>query len=130
VYTIPGTDRQIRLRFGAPGKLLVQCAAWFHEHIEPIDAGQLDDWGYAARRIAGTNTVSNHASGTAMDLNALRHPSGVRGTFTPHQVDLIHYWLRTHDGCIRWGGDYEHSHDPMHWEIVRSPSACRKVLRR
>lgn len=130
MWDIPGTDRRVRLRKGPPGRLLVEFAGWFHRHIEPIDQGQLDDWGYAARRIAGSRELSNHASGTALDINALKHPSGVQGTFSKRHTALIRYWLKVHDGCVRWGGDYQHSVDPMHFEIVRDVSACRRVLRR
>lgn len=118
VWTIPGTERSIRLKRGACGEVLVHFAAWFHDNIEPLDEGQLDDWGYAERPIRGSTTeLSNHASGTAMDLNATKHPLGARGTFTREQTRAIHDQLRIYDGCIRWGGDYVNRADEMHFEI-------------
>jgi D-alanyl-D-alanine carboxypeptidase len=129
IWAIPGADRRVRLRKGPPGRLLVQLAGWFHQWIEPIDEGQLDDWGYAARPIRGSVTLSNHASGTAIDLNALRHPLGVRGTFTRRQVTLIHHKLADLDFCVRWGGDFEHRADEMHWEIIADVARCRRALR-
>lgn len=120
VWSIPGTERTVRLKRGACGKLLVDLAAKFHRAVEPIDDGQLDDWGYAERPIRGSSTeLSNHASGTAIDLNATRHPLGKRGTFTPIQVANIHALLEQYDGCIRWGGDYSGRPDEMHFEINR-----------
>lgn len=131
VWEIPGTDRRVRLRTGSPGALLVHLAAWFDKNIEDIDAGQLDDWGYAERPIRGSTTeLSNHASGTALDLNATRHPLGVRGTFTAAQAAKIRAQLLRYDGCIRWGGDYSRRADEMHFEIVRDPETCDAVWRR
>jgi len=129
VYEIPGTDRRVRLRKGPAGELLVEFAAWFHVRIEPIDRGQLDDWGYAERPIRGGTSLSNHASGSAIDLNALRHPLGASGTFQAWQVQRIRRWLRTRHYCVRWGGDYSRRKDEMHWEIVRDVEACRRNLR-
>lgn len=124
-WKIPGTDRAIRLRKGSPGALLVHFAAWFDKNVEDIEAGQLDDWGYAERNIRGSETtVSNHASGTAMDLNATRHPLGKRGTFTATQAARIRTKLKEYNGCIRWGGDYVNRADEMHFEIVRDVAAC------
>lgn len=138
-WKIPGTDRAIRLRKGAPGHLLVLFAAWFHKHIEPIDAGQLDDWGYAERPIRGQGVeydddgnainLSNHSSGTAEDLNAVRHPLGVRNTFSRAQAAAIRAVLADDfESAIRWGGDYVKRADEMHFEIVTTPLVCQRVL--
>src|SRR5690606_40973897 len=75
VYDIPGTRRQIRLRKGPAGELLVWVASQFDKRVEDIDAGQLDDWGYAERPIRGGTELSNHASGTAIDLNEIGRAS-------------------------------------------------------
>jgi hypothetical protein len=115
---------------GSPGWLLAHFAGWYNENVEPIDRGSIrDDWSYAERDIRGSDTVSNHASGTAIDLNALTHPMGVRGTFSHKwKVARIHYVLRfRYHGCIRWGGDYEGRPDEMHFEIVHAHQACRDV---
>lgn len=128
-WKIPGTARAVRLRKGSPGNLLVLFAAWFDKAVEDIDAGQPDDWGYAERPIRGsTTTLSNHASGTALDLNATRHPLGKRGTFTAAQTAKIRAELKRYGGCIRWGGDYSGRPDEMHFEIVRDVATCNKVL--
>jgi hypothetical protein len=128
-YTIPATARKVALREGAPGELLVHWAAWFDKHVESIDEGQLDDWGYAERTIRGSSTtLSNHASGTAIDLNATRHPLGKRGTFTPGQAARIRKELARYEGAIRWGGDYKNRADEMHFEINASPAKCAEVL--
>lgn len=131
VWDIPGTERRIRLEKGDAGFILVDFFAWFDEVIERIDEGQLDDWGYAERPIRGsTTTLSNHASGTAGDMNALKHGLGLVGTFEPWQVILIRAKLKEYDGCIRWGGDYAGRKDEMHFEINRNKTAVKVVADR
>ena len=116
---IPGTSRSVRVRIDAPGALLLEVAAAFDRLVEPLDEGQLDDWGYAERPIRGGEELSNHASGTAIDLNALRHGLGTDplASFTPAQIDTIHRILAATGGVVRWGGDYVGRKDPMHFEI-------------
>ena len=125
-YRIPGT----RISFAcakAVAPLLVNFASDFHSMVEPIDKGQLDDWGYAYRPIRGTTVhLSNHASGTAIDLNALKHPLGASGTFTKAQERTIRE-LCAHYG-LRWGGDYEVRKDEMHFEINVSPEKAKRLI--
>jgi len=130
---VPGTSRRLTVVKGPPGDLLLHWAAWFDEHVEDIDEarGALDDWGYAERPIRGSATeLSNHASGTAIDLNATRHPLDHRGTFTTRQAATIRAELARYDGAIRWGGDYQRRADEMHFEIVTTPQKCAAVLAR
>lgn len=133
VRTIPGTERRIRLRNGSAGDLLTWVLAQFHRRVEDIDDGQLDDWGYAERPIRGSTTVlSNHASGTAADVNATKHPQGTSPSvnFSRSQIDEIHKIVGQTQGCVRWGGDYvpPAPKDGMHFEIVRDEAACARVL--
>lgn len=132
-WKIPGTTRAVRLEAGDAGYLLVDFAAWFDKNVESIDEGELDDWGYAERPIRGsTTTLSNHASGTAIDLNATRHPLGVVNTFSVAQRNRIRAKLKEYDGVLRWGGDYKGRKDEMHVEINASKArvaAVAKALR-
>jgi hypothetical protein len=94
-----------------------------------LDGGALDDWGYAYRAIRGqedAGNLSNHASGTAVDLNATKHPLGKRNTFTDEQEVKIRA-LAAKYGC-RWGGDYKNRADEMHFEINLSPAAVKKKI--
>lgn len=139
-YKIPGTNRAIRLRKGPAGALLVHFAAWFDKNVEDIEAGQLDDWGFAVRPIRGQGVeydahgnainLSNHSSGTAEDLNATKHPLGKRGTFSAAKAAKIRERLKAYEGCIRWGGDYTKRADEMHFEIVKIEAACAAVLKK
>lgn len=127
---IPGTTRKVTVRKGAAGDLLLWVAGQFDKRVEDIEAGQLDDWGYAERTVRGGTDLSNHASGTAVDLNAPKHPLGTDPTanFTRAQIDEIHRILAQTQGCVRWGGDYTGRKDPMHFEIVRDEATCARVL--
>lgn len=121
---------------GAAGFVLVHFATWYNDRVERLDVQAVpDDWGWAPRPIRGSSTVSNHASGTAMDLNATLHPLGVPtlATFTPAQARRIRRRLKFYAGCIRWGGDYRNRPDAMHYELDRDRRAVRAlaaVLRR
>lgn len=132
-WRIPTADRpdtSIRLRNGSAGFLLCHFALWFAEVIEPLDGKILDDWGYAFRPIRGDeSTLSNHSSGTAMDLNATKHPMGVPtlSTFTRSEVGLIHDRLKRYRGALRWGGDYKTRPDAMHVELNVSLAVAENV---
>lgn len=134
-WTVPGGQTRLRLRQGSAGFLLVHCALWFDREVEDIDDnyrdGELDDWAFAYRPVRGySSTLSNHSSGTAIDLNATEHPLGVEGTFTADEERAIHRRLEFYAGTIRWGGDYRGRRDEMHFEIDQPLAACERVARR
>lgn len=123
-----GDQVVLPLARGAGGFVLVHLATWFNDVVERIDTQTVpDDWGWAPRPIRGSSTISNHASASAMDLNATRHPMGVptRTTFTSDQVKRIHRRLRFYRRCIRWGGDYISRPDAMHWELDKDRRAVQ-----
>lgn len=137
-WIVPGTEdetgkpRHLFLRDGSVGFVLVWIALWFHEVIERLDLGIWDEWGWAVRPVRGQLTgYSNHASGSAEDLNATRHPRGVpiAKTFTPVQIRRIRRMLRIRTlGFVRWGGDYKTTVDGMHFEIA--PGAKLSTIER
>jgi hypothetical protein len=131
-WVIPGTGSWLRLHPGDAGFVLAHFALWHHDQIEHLDEGPWDDWGYALRPVRGqTSGYSNHASGTAMDLNAQDHPLGVRNTYRSDQQMRIRNRLRgRYAGCIRWGGDYQNRADEMHYEIDAGESAIRALAAR
>jgi len=125
-YPVPGTKIKLRCA-AAVAPLLVTFAAEFHQHIEPIDQGALDDWGYCYRNIRGsTDKLSNHSSGTAIDLNATKHPLGHAATFTPMQTVLIQALCKKYG--LKWGGDYTHRKDEMHFEVSLNPAKCAELI--
>lgn len=129
---IPGTQVKVRVRADAPGLLLLEVASAFDRLVEDIDnvRGGLDDWGYAERPIRGGSATSNHASGTAVDIDALRHPFQKKGTFTKAQVATIHTILKAALGVVDWGGDWTSPVDEMHIEIApgKTMQDCQRAL--
>jgi hypothetical protein len=115
-YTVPGTTVKLACAEKV-APLLIAFAADFHKLIEPIDAGSLDDWGYCYRMIRGsTDKLSNHSSGTALDLNATKHALGKAGTFDAAKVPMIQALAKKYG--LKWGGDYVNRKDEMHFEIA------------
>lgn len=122
-FAVAGTD--IKLRCAAEcGKLLAAFAAEFHATVEPIDVGTLDDWGYAYRPVRGQTTgLSNHASGTAIDINASKHPLAKAHTFTPVQEVTLQALVKKYG--LRWGGNYKERKDDMHFEVIETPAQVK-----
>lgn len=123
-YSLPGGGK-IAVRKGDVATILVYVAKRFDSEVEPLKWP--GNWGYAERPIRGSRTTSNHASGTAIDLNAPRHPLGKRGTFSKKQVRAIKRILADCGGVIRWGGNYVSRADEMHFEINAGSAAVRRV---
>lgn len=130
-WVLPGVNRRLKVRDGSAGFLLMHLALWFDEDLERLDIGTYDDWGWASRPIRGSTFISNHASGTAMDLNATLHPMGVATsrTFSSKEISAIHTRLGLYDGCIRWGGDYKNRPDGMHFELNKGMPSVEKKAR-
>ena len=125
-YSVPGG--RISMRKGDVATILVYVAKRFHSEVENLIWP--GNWGYAERPIRGSRTTSNHASGTAIDLNAPRHPLGKRGTFSKSQVRKIKKILSDLDHVVRWGGNYRGRKDEMHFEINKGTAAVRAVARK
>ena len=125
-YPVKGTALKLRCAESV-GPLLAAFAAEFHELIEPIDNGGLDDWGYAFRMVRGTtDKLSNHSSGTAIDLNATRHALGKVGTFPAEKVPMIRALAKKYG--LKWGGDYVNRKDEMHFEVEVSATKAKELI--
>jgi hypothetical protein len=117
--------------------VLIEVARRFHNEVESLTGGVRDDWGWAYRPVRGQSSgFSNHASATAIDLNATQHPRGVRNTFTASEKAAVRKILAaTHDDTIdrnvvRWGEDYSTTIDGMHFEINADSAAVARVAKR
>jgi hypothetical protein len=127
-FLIPGTKIKLTCN-KAVAPLLVGFAAEFHELIEPIDEGSLDDWGYCFRQVRGsTDNLSNHSSGTAIDLNATQHPLGKAGTFPAEKVPMIRAIAKKYG--LLWGGDYRNRKDEMHFEVTLTPAKAAALIKK
>jgi hypothetical protein len=98
----------------------------FNAEVEKINRAW--SWGYAYRDIRGSTTLSNHASGTAVDLNSPAHPLGPSGTFSAKQTAAIQEILRDLEGKVRWGGNYRTDRkDEMHFGIHTDAAGLRPL---
>ena len=127
-FVVPGT----KIKFAcakAVAPLLVNFAKDFHEWVEPIDEGQLDDWGYAFRMTRSSDKVlSNHSSGTAIDLNAIKHPLGKSNTFNQAQRNTITLLITKYG--LAWGGNYKRRKDEMHFEIAINQDQVKTKIKK
>jgi D-alanyl-D-alanine carboxypeptidase len=120
-YAVPGG--KLALRKGDVSVVLIHAVNWWHDKVEALVWP--GNWGYAERPVRGqTAVLSNHASGTAVDCMAPRHPLGTApsANFSPGQIQQIHTLIgfcTTRGGrrVLRWGGDYTGRKDGMHIEI-------------
>jgi D-alanyl-D-alanine carboxypeptidase len=127
VFKIKNANRKMRLQKDA-GVILTAFAAEFHAQVEPIDTGVFDDWAYAYRDVRGSDSdLSNHASGTAIDLNATKHPLHAENTFTKQQAAKIRELCKKYG--LRWGGDYSKRKDEMHFEIIETPDEVNERIK-
>jgi hypothetical protein len=126
-YKVEGTNLKLRCAEKV-APLLINFAKEFNELIEPIDGGTFDDWGYAYRDVRGVvGKLSNHASGTAIDLNATKHPLGKVGTFDAAKVPMIRALAKKYG--LTWGGDWTRK-DEMHFEIAIKPEKVEAFIKK
>lgn len=125
-FIIAGTDRHFSM---AKDVAPVLCAflAEFHILVEPIDVGIYDDWGHYFRAVRGKVKLSNHSSGTAVDVNATKHGLGLKHTFSKKQVKVIKLLIAKYG--IGWGGNYKFRKDDMHFEIIETPEQVKKRIK-
>lgn len=83
------------------------------------------DGGFNYRNIRGSDTLSQHAFGNAIDMNSATNALGSRKTDLPSNVSQM-----AANRGLEWGGDWKSRPDPMHFEwtgkevtTVGSPAA-------
>lgn len=109
--------------------ILGYFAEQYAKRVEPLKNPGCWGFSYRADRNQSSD-LSNHASGTAIDLNAPKHPNNVSiaKTFKPAQISEIHKILGECHGALRWGGDYTHTVDGMHVEVNVSPVRLATIV--
>lgn len=135
VVNIPdghGAPTRVTLHWGSPAFLLAHLAVGFDRTVEDIDGPVVDDWGYAYRPVRGYSTAwSDHAGGTALDLNASQHPLGEH-TFTAKEHAQVEALLLRYDGALYGGLNFHHRVDEMHFgckgEYVHLEHVARRLL--
>lgn len=74
------------------------------------------DGGFNYRNIRGSDTLSQHAFGNAIDMNSGTNALGSRKTDLPSNVSE----LAANRG-LEWGGNWQSRPDPMHFEWTGKP---------
>lgn len=113
------------VKAGDVATVLGHVAAQIHLRVEKLVDGWC--WGHNYRKNRNSNNLSCHSSGTAIDVNAPRHPNGKRGTFKADQVKTIRAILAEVAPVVRWGGDFSGTPDEMHFEIVGNAAQVARV---
>lgn len=128
---IPGTTRSVTLQKDALPLFLAYLADW-HKTVMPIDGSPKylgpDGWEYRdARTGAG---LSNHASGTAVDVRYDVLKADHQRHMSPAQIAAVHKLLDKYvDASGRrvfgWGGDWKIGVycDEMHTELAQGWAA-------
>lgn len=125
---VPGVpDRKLMLRAEVL-PLFLALAKDYHDTIAPINEGALDDWAYSYREARYASSWSDHASGTAIDLNASKEGWLGMGNYAFWKNPAKHkaaqdikkrYEVVMWGGSTDFGGDYRNGPtvDWMHWAI-------------
>lgn len=131
-YQVPGANRRLTLDSTA-GPILVAVAADYHRTVRPIDKGPVDEGGFNKRPATmAPGKWSNHASGTAIDLNwseegALNSAWGKRFFASAKAAAAIAVIRLRYRKVVQWGGDWRPgAKDYMHWEI--KPGVSRAAV--
>jgi len=123
-FVVPGTNVTLPVKAGDVATVLMYVAQRFNAEVETLDRSQC--WGYDYRANVNNPSVwSNHASGTAIDLNAVKHPNGAKATFTAAQTAAVRQILVFCGKVVYWGQDYTGTVDGMHFEINVPPGDPR-----
>ena len=126
LVALPGVTGGVRA--GDVATVLGHVVARIDAEIAPVD--EMSSWGWAHREVRGGGDVSNHASGTAVDVDAPQHPMGEEGTFTPDELATLRSILEDVAPAVVWGGDFDGRKDEMHFEIVGDAAAVAEVAAR
>lgn len=98
--------------------------------VEPLVSGTC--WGWFVKKIKGSSQYSNHASGTAWDVNASKYPLGdlPEDVMSGKKIAACRQIVREFEGVLRWGGDYSGRKDVMHWEIDKGETAVATLAKK
>lgn len=94
---------------------LIAFIQWWDANVEPVTT--LGGYNYREiRGYEGSGTISNHGSGTAVDINASAHPLSAYGTVPAPLRAAIS--AKAASLGLKWGGDYRNRKDEMHIEVA------------
>lgn len=100
----------------------------YDAQVEPLTSpGPDDEWGYAYRQNRNADNLTCHASGTAVDVNAQRHPNGKANTLSATHLAALRTVLAFYEGVIKWGGDFTGTRDEMHYELHGTEADAKRI---
>ncbi|MBS0251178.1 MAG: M15 family metallopeptidase, partial [Proteobacteria bacterium] len=73
--------------------------------------------GFVDRNMRGTNKLSEHAKGDALDINPANNPFMTKKTDLPPDISQM-----AQARGLKWGGDWKTRTDPMHFQVDKSVS--------
>ena len=117
-FAVPGMNRTIMVRKEiAP--LMLALIMDYDRTVDRIEPGIFDDWSFTYRPVRGYESkgdayLSNHSSGTALDLNAAKYPMNMHN-MNRKQRAACRQLVKKYQ-VIQWGGDFNRI-DEMHFEI-------------
>lgn len=126
-FEVAGVKFPGGVKSGDVSTVLGYVAAQFHNRVEPLVGGWC--WGWAYRDVRGGSSLSNHAAGCAIDVNAPNHALGKKGTFSAVKEAEIKRIVAECHGVVRWGGTYSRP-DEMHFEVVGTPAQVAEAARK
>lgn len=140
-FAVAGIPFPGGVKAGDVATVLGYVAAQFHRRVEPLVSPGC--WGWSYRQNRNAANLSCHSSGTAIDINAPKHPNGIEASrnFTKAQIAEVHAILSEIPELaevVHWGGDWHAptlTPDPMHFEIhdhdlaklARVAERCRRA---
>lgn len=129
IFNVVKRIRPVKIRCAkAVAPLLIAACKEWHKTVEKLEPGEVQ--GYAFRDVRGGNgTLSNHASGTGVDIWPSRHPQGDKdGNFTKEQQTNVLAICKKYG--LRSGGTYKSAKpDWMHIEIDLSPAKVAALIK-
>jgi hypothetical protein len=125
---IPGCPARKLLLRAEVLPLFLALAADYHRTIARLDVGAWDDWAYSYRAARFSTSMSDHSSGTAIDLNATAEGALGHGPLSWWKTGnralqarrlKKRYEIVMWGGATELGGDYRLSNttDWMHWAL-------------
>ena len=117
VFGVPSKGR-VQFHKKAAPQLLALWAAW--ESARLLDRVLTYDGAYNPRFVRGSTTeLSNHAFGTAFDINQKWNPLGAIPALAGREGSVRELVAIANEHGFFWGGHFKNRPDGMHFEIAR-----------
>lgn len=114
--TIAGTAITIGVRIGVVETLFAHLIRRYHYEIDALREG--DVVGFLP--ASASDELSNHRSGTAIDIRPSWYPKGSAGGYSKLDTETLNSILYDFEGLIAWGG-HSDPVDESHFELVVGP---------